>query len=437
VIRKKMFFRGAGALALLVGVGACSSSSKSSSSSPTTAAAGSTGSTSGSSSGSSSGSQPTSGSTPAQATGAPIKVAIVCSCSGPFGGAEVPDEDVYKAWVNTVNASGGINGHSVQLTTKDDTGNPGTAATEIQSLLSSHVDAIVDMSIVDQVWAPTVQAANVPVVGGSDVDEPFGINPDFYPEGETPASENPAYLATLKQAGVKNFGVMYCVEAPTCAQSVAALKTLGAKDGIPLTYSAGIAITAPNYTAQCVAAQQKHIGALIIEDGATEIQRVAKDCDRQGFDPTYVGGGSSWALALATTPGLERDTWDWYNNLPYWVNTPSTQEMKAAVEKYYPGLQKDPLLWSNLAAASWPSGILLEDAVKAGGLGPSDTPTAAEIVKGLTSLKGDTLQGWYSPLTFTAGQPHPENCWFSARVQNSTPAIENNGQVSCQTGPSS
>jgi branched-chain amino acid transport system substrate-binding protein len=431
MIRTKMLFRGAGVLALLAGVGACgSSSSKSASTSPTTAApAGS--------SGAASSSPSTSGSSPAQATGAPIKVAIVCSCSGPFGGAEVPDEEVYKAWVNSVNASGGINGHSVQLTTKDDTGNPGTAATEIQSLLSSHVDAIVDMSIVDQVWAPTVQAANVPVIGGSDVDEPFGINPDFYPEGETPESENPAYLAVMKQAGVTNFGVMYCVEAPTCAQSVAALKTLGAKDGIPLTYSAGISITAPNYTAQCVAAQQKHIQALIIEDGATEIQRVAKDCDQQGFDPTYIGGGSSWAEALATTPGLERDLWQWYNNLPYWVNTPSTQEMKTAVEKYYPSLQKDPLLWTNLAAASWPSGILLEDAVKAGGLGPSDTPSASEIVKGLTSLKGDTLQGWYSPLTFTPGQPHPANCWFTARVQNSTPALLNNGKVTCQTGPSS
>jgi branched-chain amino acid transport system substrate-binding protein len=434
VIRKQVLFRGLGALVLVAAVGACSSSSKHSSTSATTASTGATGS-SGTSAGSAT-SQAPSGSTPAQPTGAPIKVGIVCSCSGPFGGAEVPDVDVYKAWVNTVNASGGINGHAVQLTTKDDAGNPGTAATEIQALLAEHVDALVDMSIVDQVWAPTVQAASVPVVGGSEVDEPFGVNPDFYPEGETPESENPAYLAEMKEAGVSNFGVIYCVEATECAASVAALKVLGQQDGIPQIYSAGISITAPNYTAQCVAAQQKHVQALIIEDGATEIQRVARDCATQGFEPTYIGGGSSWAESLATTPGLERDTWDWYNSLPYWVNTPSTQAMKAAVNKYYPGLQSNPLLWTDLAAASWPSGILLEDAVKAGGLGPSDTPSAAEIVKGLTSLKGDTLQGWYAPLTFTAGQPHPENCWYSARVQNSTPTIQNGGQVSCQSGSS-
>ena len=430
MIHRRMFLRGLSVLALVVAVGACSSSGKNASS-------GSTTSPSIGSSGTSSGSQSTNGSTPAQPTGVAIKVGLVCSCSGPFGGASVPAEDVYKAWVNTVNASGGINGHPVQLITRDDTANPGTSTTEIQSLLTSHVDAIVDMSIVDQAWAPMVQAANVPVVGGANVDTPFGTNPDFYPEGETPASENPAYLAELKAAGVTNFGAIYCVEATECADSVAQLKIVGQKDGIPLVYSAGISATAPSYAAQCVAAQQHHLQALIIENVATEIQRVATDCDKQGFDPTYVGGGASWSQALATTPGLKRDTWDWYNNLPYWVNTPSTQEMKAAVNKYYPGLQNNPLLWTDEAAAAWPSGLLLEDALKAGGLGPSDTPSAAEVVKGLTSLKGDTLQGWYSPLTFVAGQPHPENCWFSARVQNGVPSLQNNGQVTCETDSSS
>jgi branched-chain amino acid transport system substrate-binding protein len=45
-------------------------------------------------------------------------------------------------------------------------------------------------------------------------------------------------------------------------------------------------------------------------------------------------------------------------------------------------------------------------AVKAGGLTPSTTPSPGEIVTGLQSLKGDTLDGWSPPLTFAAGQPH-------------------------------
>jgi branched-chain amino acid transport system substrate-binding protein len=46
------------------------------------------------------------------------------------------------------------------------------------------------------------------------------------------------------------------------------------------------------------------------------------------------------------------------------------------------------------------------------------TPTAADLVKGLQSLKGDTLDGWAPPLTFAAHQPHPVDCWFTTEVKN-------------------
>ena len=49
-----------------------------------------------------------------------IKVGFICSCSGSvFGAFNVPAEDEYKAWASTVNASGGINGHPVQVIYKD------------------------------------------------------------------------------------------------------------------------------------------------------------------------------------------------------------------------------------------------------------------------------------------------------------------------------
>jgi branched-chain amino acid transport system substrate-binding protein len=75
--------------------------------------------------------------------------------------------------------------------------------------------------------------------------------------------------------------------------------------------------------------------------------------------------------------------------------------------------------------------------VKAGGLTPSGTPTAAEVVTGLHSLKGDTLQGTAPPLTFPAGQPHPINCWYTGRTQNHQSAIADNGQTSCLPSSSS
>jgi len=111
--------------------------------------------------------------------------------------------------------------------------------------------------------------------------------------------------------------------------------------------------------------------------------------------------------------------------------------MNAAVDKYFPGLRNNATDWTQQGAGSWPAGLLLEDAVKAGGLAPGDAPTSAEILKGLYSLKADTLQGWSPPLTFTPGKATSVDCWFTGRVQNGVPALVNGGKLTCSNGASS
>lgn len=344
----------------------------------------------------------------------------------------MPNEDVYEAWVKTVNAGGGIGGHPIDLITEDDAANAGSAITKIQTLLSDHVDAIVDLSNVDTAWANTVAAAKIPVVGANTNEVPMFTNPDFYPEGQTADAQAAAYIDTVKAIGASTFGDIYCAETTDCGQ----FKDLIAKDskpaGISLAYSSEISATAPNYTAQCVAAMQKHIPVLIVEDGSTIMARVAKDCDTQGYDPTYLVGGSVYGPIFLSTPGLKHDTWSYYPNLPYWVNSANVKAMTTAMDKYYPGVMQNATLWDDFASESWPSGILLEDAVKAGGLSPTDTPSAAEITNGLHALKGDTLDGWAPPLTFPADKPHPVDCWYLAQLKNGVPSLLDHGKLTCE-----
>src|SRR6516164_4865895 len=91
-------------------ISACGSSSKSSSKTAsgasTSAASTSTASTS------------TSGG--AAASGSPIRLGSICSCSGPEAAVIANAGKVITAWANTVNASGGINGHPVKVYVKDD-----------------------------------------------------------------------------------------------------------------------------------------------------------------------------------------------------------------------------------------------------------------------------------------------------------------------------
>jgi branched-chain amino acid transport system substrate-binding protein len=423
VISLKRFLCGVAALGVTAAVAACSSSSSHSSTNTTSA------------------SQPTSGSSAAstgaaagQATGAPIKVAIICSCSGPFGANIAPSEEVYKAWVNSVNASGGINGHLVQLSTQDDGSNPGTSVSDMNTILSGHPDAIVDLSIDSATWASTVQATNIPVIGGNNSEPAFYGNPDFYPVGTTNDASTAAGVYTAKAAGATNISYFYCAEAAVCATSIPLFKSYGQKAGVPNVFNVSISATAPNYTAQCVAASQAHVSSIFIGSTSTILDRIGADCARQGYHPIYLQQGEGFASNELTASGLNTNLWEAFNDLPYWDNVPPVQAMNAALDKYYPGLRTNQLLFSELTAMAWPAGLLLEDAVKAGGLTAGGTPGPAEIVTGLHSLKGDTLGGWAPPLTFPAGQPHPVDCWFIARIQNGTPGMVNNSQVTCEPG---
>ncbi len=420
----RKFVAAAAGLLMAAGLAACSSSSKNTATSPTSASQ------------SAGGTSASSGSTGSQAPGAPIKVGLVCGCSGVYGTAELPNAEVYRAWVNSVNASGGINGHPIDLTTKDDGGVPGTSISDVQGLISSHVDAIVVDSIESPAWQNEVAAAKIPVVGFLDSDTTFYTNPDFYPVGETNDSQLYAIVATAKTAGAKDLGVIYCAESPVCATLLPAMKSIGNELGLPVTYNASIAATAPNYTAQCVAAQQKHVTALAVFDVSQPIIRLGTDCNQQGYDPIYVTESSGFGLIQATAPGLKNSLWTEYDVQPYWANTAEVQTMNATVDKYYPGLRKNLNGWTESVAQPWAGGLLLEDGIKAGDLTPSQTPSPAEIIQGLNSLHGDTLGGWSPALTFTAGQTHHVNCWFTAHIVNGTPMFANNGQVSCEKASS-
>ena len=406
-------------LGLVVASGVSSASNKGSSTSPTASSASATGSTS------------------AKATGTPIKVGLICSCSGTNAPNSIPLSDVYTAWVKTVNASGGISGHPIRLISEDDDSLPGTSVSDVQALIADHVDAIADNTDLDLTWASLVQAANIPVVGLAIPNVPFNTNPDFYSEGQTNNSSTDAIVATAKAAGATNLGIVYCAEAPVCQQLVPLVRTAAKKRGVPVVASESIAVSAPNYLAQCVTFQQAHVSALAVFDQAHPIVRLGQDCHQQGYDPIYVTEGTAFSMLLATSVGTKKNLWAEFGTLPFFADNPAIRAMNKAVDKYYPGLRNNPNVWYQGAALGWPSGILLEDAVKAGGLSARDTPSAKEIVKGLESLKGDTLEGLAPPLTFPAGRPHPIDCWFTARVHNGVTSLMNKGQVTCQEGSSS
>ena len=88
--------------------------------------------------------------------------------------------------------------------------------------------------------------------------------------------------------------------------------------------------------------------------------------------------------------------------------------MNKALDKYAPGIRKD-VNYGELPMEAWVAGKMFQAAAAAGKLGANGkAPTSAELTKGLDSLNGTTLGGLAPPLNFTAGKPHPVDCWYWA-----------------------
>jgi branched-chain amino acid transport system substrate-binding protein len=229
---------------------------------------------------------------------------------------------------------------------------------------------------------------------------------------------------------------MECAEVAVCAEYTTEVKQEAPKIGLSVVYTSLFSSTAPNYTADCLAA--KNAGADAMNIGSltfTSVQRIFSDCATQGYKPALTTlGDTAYNPAIVTDPNLSRNSWFAWAGLPWFANTPATKRANAAIQKSYPGLLQNAQFFG-IDYTVWAAGLLLEHAVKASGVTAPSTVTKDTIVKGLLALRNDNLDGFVgAPLTFQAGKPHHVACWFVVHVSDGTQALVDGGKPECIPG---
>ncbi len=375
-------------------------------------------SSSNSSSTSSSAGSTASSSTSASAA-APINLGFLCTCSGPLASSIEISHPTYEAWVSAVNAAGGIDGHQVNLIFMDDQGNPGVSLADLEHMVQDdHVVAIVGNSQVESSWVSYVDAHQIPVFGINDPATQMGSDPLYFPEGHTEGNLPAAIAIAAKKAGVTALGMMYCAESPICEELVKPQEQAAAAAGLKLAYSGAISATATTYAAQCLAAKQAGANGIVVYDSVQEVELAASSCAQQGYHPTFIENDGAVAQSFLKTPNLSNGLMSVQPDIPFNVtNTPATQAMMAALQKYQAGVLTDPD-FSEIVVQAWTSGQEFMAAAEAGKIGIGGAPSASQVLAGADSLKDATLGGLAPGLTFTAGQAHSVTCWFWMRTQN-------------------
>jgi branched-chain amino acid transport system substrate-binding protein len=362
-------------------------------------------------------------------TGDPIKIGTLCSCSGPLAASLGQSLEVLKAWGSWTNSNGGINGHPVEVVAYDDGQNPATALSQAKKLVEEDgVMAIVGtMSLVSDSWASYVDEKGIPVVGGQPVDTGFFTDPNFFASGSTLPLLLLGEVTLAKQAGAESIGLFYCSETPVCAQLPAIVGPLAEQAGLSVE-SAKVSSTAPNYIAPCLAFKDKGVDAVFSAVNSDVVPRIADSCAKQGYEPIQIASSATTQKSWTEDPNLDGSIFAATNAVYTDTSIPGVKDFIDGLTEFAPDVLDSPQ-FSYPLLYPWAGGQLFKAAAEAADISP--TSTGADVVAGLHSLQGETLDGIAPPLTFPEGQPGFPLCYFSGTIAGGSFNSDNGGEPTC------
>jgi len=343
---------------------------------------------------------------------APIVIGNVGNYSGPAGSSDDMAPVAIRVWGQWVNAHGGIAGHPVQVYTADDGGDPARSRSLIQDMVENkHVIAFVGNStpLTADAGVPYLEQRHIPIVGGDLTTSQWTSSPVFFPGGTTFFSILEATLKAAHAAGATKVGVFYCVETPACETINRHVSETAARYGEQVVYTARISLTQPDFTAQCLGAQQAGAQAVWLGADSGSHERIASSCTRQNYHPLWLTSAQPATNQEAQNPALDgmvaaTPVFPWM--VP--GGSPELDAYNQAMRQYAPDVAL-----AGFTAIEWAAGELFRKA--AAGVGT--VPGSDAIFNGLWALRNETLGGLTPPLTYAAHQPAGQiTCFFIAKI---------------------
>jgi branched-chain amino acid transport system substrate-binding protein len=327
-----------------------------------------------------------------------------------------PAIDSSRAWVNDVNARGGLAGHPVELVAVDDRGDPSTALALARRLVEQDgVLAIygTGMPTTEQAVAPYLLQKGVPIIGtcicNTQVDDSQIVFQVGY--GSKKGLSWAQLAPVLDGSDKRKAAVLYCREAQTCSDLRDAIHDWVEKGGVPIqiVYEAQISIAQPDFTGEVIQARNAGADVIItLAENPTTI-RVARSAHRQNWKPVIATqqGGSDERFIRDGGADVEGSLIS--HTTASWVDSPLMADYRDAMARYVPGGAR-----GGMGANVWVAGKLIEKLAER--FPPH--PTSADVLNGLYGLRGETLGGRIPPTTYTRGKGNADVnlCSVTARI---------------------
>ena len=347
--------------------------------------------------------------------GSPLILANVSSLSGPAGSSSLPIVLGAQVWVKSVNARGGVGGRTVKLIVYDDALDPSRRRAQLRDAVERQ-HAIGFLSNMEagtgNCCVSYLEEKRVPVVGIEGGSPWAAKSPMYFPQASNHEAMIYAALFSLGErmvpAGKARFGTLVCVEGQVCTDYERIATAFSDEVGLRHVYGGRASIAQPDFTAECLAAQNAGVQVLGLVFPDVTTRKVAASCARQGYRPVFTHLPPGVSDSYKDDPNLDGFVAT-SHVFPYFeTGTPAVDEFHEAMTKYGQAAPKGVG-----PAIAWVSGKLFE---KAAAHMP-EPPTSEALLRGLWSIKDDDLDGLTMPLTFVEGRPAPQAaCWFDLLI---------------------
>jgi ABC-type branched-subunit amino acid transport system substrate-binding protein len=359
------------------------------------------------------------------ASGGTIVIGGLFDITGPIDSSV--ERDTVRAYMQGVNASGGINGRQVQYVWCDSKYDASAAVQCAQYLISQHVLAVVGLTapLGEDNVISTLTNANIPVIGGLGTPHEY-TDPKAFPVSTSFFRYGTAIADEAKAIGAKHPAVVVLGDVPWVHPVEANLLNRLAADGIGYTDVEEVSATQASYTGTVFNLQHSHHGPsgggagpnytcppadkscpdyVIAALDPFSYHRLFDAMQAVGWYPGVLGAGLDKFNVQKSYGGELRNAHSLVPFLsPYdHQGNPTVRQYLGTVQHFYPGQFQALDIYTQHA---WTAAMVFVDAARRAG----SNLTTDTLVQALDSTQNFNT-GWSVPLSYGAGAHDPNHCF--------------------------
>jgi branched-chain amino acid transport system substrate-binding protein len=343
---------------------------------------------------------------PAPGPGQPYKVGGIFPLSGGISALGRPAEQAARAYIQSVNDAGGVNGHRIDFITEDDGGDPNRTRAAAEKLVER--DGIFVMGPSFTPFSPDLvsflEKKGVPFIGFDGVNVEGFSSPSTVTVGASIAPHARTLVPYwVEKTKVKRMAVVYLDVPPAVTYLKETRDVICPKLGCQVVDAQPVQFNTTDYTSILLRFRSQNIeGIFIVTDPGSAVKLLLQ-AKQQNYKPSPGGYLGQHGIYLDLVPGSCGSFCDGIlaptSLFPPQVKSPATDEMRKVVGKYFSNVD-----YGYFTELGYVSSKLLVDVLRRAG--STDRGKVLEVARGLTAYDTGGFTNPARPLDLTPGREH-------------------------------